>query len=174
MKGIGLRDHIKHLRFQVLAMVVAGGFVYYMIHSFGMQDLPSYLNKGLVIIGASLLPTLVLHINYGCINGRDCIDVRDDQILFDKRGETHAIYLDEIVGIRCYMTYNLANNSLPALPWDDYHFFVVQTNTSYFIITSLLYPRLHERLKIERDKIVIVKDWFPITSIFSPNQGLRS
>jgi hypothetical protein len=170
-KKIQLRDHVFHLRSQLVYIIIAGIYVFYMINSYGKYNLTEYFKPALFIIGVALIPTLIIHFNYYFINRNDRLEISGGLVIFSRRNKNYEIPIEQITKIQCFMTNNFAEKNTPWLPWEEYHFFVIQTGTDDYIITSLLYPKLHEVLSIAKEKIVVVKDWFPITSMYTPNRS---
>lgn len=144
-----------------------------MVNAHGSIDLFEYLRTALFIFCVALIPTLVIHFNYYFKNRNDSLEIDGGLVVLSNGNDHRTISIDEITAIRCYMTTNFAEKNTPWLPWEEYHFFVIVTDAEYYVITSLMFPRLHEKIAIEEDKIVIIKDWFPITSIYNAHEGSK-
>lgn len=108
------------------------------------------------------IPKLLLHINYYLTNRNMIVYFYDSQkqIRVICKARNIKFNLSDIQNIIEYKTYPNAENRNGWMPWDDYHYSLVELyNGDKFYFTSLILPNLH--LPIESERKILKKRFYP-------------
>jgi hypothetical protein len=150
--------HLKHLKYQIIYPI---GLIAFIIWGPTLSNSDTY-KLVVIVLTVTTIPTLLIHLTYFLINKNSSVTLKDNSITIQTKEEKREIGFEEITDLKRVMTNNFAEGNTPFLPWEDYHYFILTTNSNQFIITSLLVDRLDEKITIDKNKLTTEIDWFPI------------
>ncbi|WP_367916096.1 hypothetical protein [Leadbetterella sp. DM7] len=108
------------------------------------------------------IPKLLIHLNYYFENKNMVVYYEEAKkqlrVADTKRDVTFT--MQDITKVTEYKTYPKAENRTTWMPWDDYHYSLVELrNGEKFYFTSLILPNLD--LPIDKSKITLKKRFYP-------------
>lgn len=114
---------------------------------------------GLIIL---FTPKLLIHLNYYFFN-KDMVvyydEVNKQMRVTDKKRDV-TFGMGDIKSVIEYKTYPKAENRTTWMPWDDYHYSLVELkNGEQFYFTSLILPNLY--LPVNKSKVTLKKRFYP-------------
>jgi len=165
MYKVALKEHIRFVislfRYAFLTFIAFTILSYFKL---GYLDVRLAIYLGVQAYLLLITPKLLLYLNYYLTNKNMVVyyDETQKQMRVTDKGRDITFEVVDVKTVTEYKTYPKAENRTTWMPWDDYHYSLVELkNGEKFYFTSLILPNLN--LPIDKSKITLKKRFYPAT-----------